>query len=91
MHLVRMMLFCLVDHFFEGGLGSGFASDKEELIKLAESALAVTEQVLIEKSMKGWKEIEYEVVRDCKDNCVTGITRFIFIQLTDRSHKHGKF
>jgi carbamoylphosphate synthase large subunit len=63
MHLVRMMLFCLVDHFFEGGLGSGFASDKEELIKLAESALAVTEQVLIEKSMKGWKTAKTTVLQ----------------------------
>ena len=54
-----------------GGLGSGFAEDEQQLIELCEKALAASPQVLIERSMKGWKEIEYEVVRDAKDNCIT--------------------
>ncbi|KAI9318188.1 hypothetical protein BX666DRAFT_2026596 [Dichotomocladium elegans] len=54
-----------------GGLGSGFAENEEELIQLCHKAFAISPQVLIEKSMKGWKEIEYEVVRDCQDNCIT--------------------
>ena len=54
-----------------GGLGSGFADDEAELNKLCEKAFSFSPQVLVEKSLKGWKEIEYEVVRDCYDNCVT--------------------
>lgn len=54
-----------------GGLGSGFCDDEEELNKLAEKAFAFSPQVLVEKSLKGWKEIEYEVVRDRYDNCIT--------------------
>ena len=54
-----------------GGLGSGFADDETELNKLCEKAFSFSPQVLVEKSLKGWKEIEYEVVRDCYDNCVT--------------------
>lgn len=54
-----------------GGLGSGFADDMDQLKDLCLKALAVSPQVLIEKSMKGWKEIEYEVVRDARDNCIT--------------------
>ncbi|OKP02488.1 Protein pyrABCN [Penicillium subrubescens] len=54
-----------------GGLGSGFANNMEELKELCTKALAVSPQVLIERSMKGWKEIEYEVVRDAQDNCIT--------------------
>ncbi|KAK6512073.1 hypothetical protein TWF481_000970 [Arthrobotrys musiformis] len=54
-----------------GGLGSGFADNEEELVDLCNKAFAASPQVLIEKSMKGWKEIEYEVVRDCQDNCIT--------------------
>ncbi|KAI6984804.1 hypothetical protein KC329_g7423, partial [Hortaea werneckii] len=54
-----------------GGLGSGFADNKEQLIDLCNKAFAVSPQVLIEKSMKGWKEVEYEVVRDAHDNCIT--------------------
>ncbi|KAI7854280.1 hypothetical protein BDC45DRAFT_133808 [Circinella umbellata] len=54
-----------------GGLGSGFADNDEELVALCNKAFATSPQVLIEKSMKGWKEIEYEVVRDCQDNCIT--------------------
>ncbi|RUP46402.1 hypothetical protein BC936DRAFT_146999 [Jimgerdemannia flammicorona] len=54
-----------------GGLGSGFAETENQLKKLCEKAFAISPQVLIEKSMKGWKEIEYEVVRDCMDNCIT--------------------
>ena len=57
--------------FALGGLGSGFASDKNELLKLATSAFASCEQILVEKSLKGWKEVEYEVVRDSFDNCIT--------------------
>ncbi|MDD5583397.1 MAG: carbamoyl-phosphate synthase (glutamine-hydrolyzing) large subunit [Candidatus Marinimicrobia bacterium] len=54
-----------------GGMGSGFASNEEELLNMAESAFSYSPQVLIEESLKGWKEIEYEVVRDCYDNCIT--------------------
>lgn len=54
-----------------GGLGSGFADDEQQLRDLCEKALAASPQVLIERSMKGWKEIEYEVVRDARDNCIT--------------------
>jgi len=54
-----------------GGLGSGFAQDEAQLRALCAKAFATSPQVLVEKSMKGWKEIEYEVVRDCRDNCIT--------------------
>ena len=54
-----------------GGLGSGFAQDEGQLKALCSKAFATSPQVLVEKSMKGWKEIEYEVVRDCRDNCIT--------------------
>ena len=54
-----------------GGLGSGFCDTPEELITLTEKALSFSPQVLIEKSLKGWKEVEYEVVRDRYDNCIT--------------------
>ena len=57
--------------FALGGLGSGFAQNEAELVELCGRAFATSPQVLIEKSMKGWKEIEYEVVRDCRDNCIT--------------------
>lgn len=54
-----------------GGLGSGFCDNEEELNKLAEKAFSFSPQVLVEKSLKGWKEIEYEVVRDRYNNCIT--------------------
>ena len=54
-----------------GGLGSGFCDNETELDALAEKAFSFSPQVLVEKSLKGWKEIEYEVVRDCFDNCIT--------------------
>ena len=54
-----------------GGLGSGFCDNEEELVSLVEKALAFSPQVLVEKSLKGWKEVEYEVVRDRFDNCIT--------------------
>ncbi|XP_050186854.1 CAD protein isoform X1 [Myiozetetes cayanensis] len=54
-----------------GGLGSGFANSREELVALVSQAFAHTSQVLVDKSLKGWKEIEYEVVRDAYNNCVT--------------------
>lgn len=57
--------------FSLGGLGSGFANTKEELKKLAQQALAHSNQLIIDKSLKGWKEVEYEVVRDAYDNCIT--------------------
>ncbi|CAG8736237.1 5128_t:CDS:1, partial [Acaulospora colombiana] len=53
-----------------GGLGSGFAQNEAELRELCGKAFATSPQVLVERSMKGWKEIEYEVVRDCRDNCI---------------------
>jgi carbamoyl-phosphate synthase large subunit len=54
-----------------GGLGSGFCSNEEELNKLAENAFSYSPQILVEESIKGWKEVEYEVVRDKYDNCIT--------------------
>ncbi|ROT40529.1 carbamoyl-phosphate synthase [Sodiomyces alkalinus F11] len=54
-----------------GGLGSGFANNEAELLDLCNKAFAASPQVLVERSMKGWKEIEYEVVRDAQDNCIT--------------------
>ena len=54
-----------------GGLGSGFCDNEEQLLKQAEEAFSFSPQVLVEKSLKGWKEIEYEVVRDKYDNCIT--------------------
>lgn len=57
--------------FSLGGLGSGFANNKEELKLLAHQALSHSGQLIIDKSLKGWKEVEYEVVRDAFDNCIT--------------------
>ncbi|MCM1519574.1 MAG: carbamoyl-phosphate synthase (glutamine-hydrolyzing) large subunit [Lachnoclostridium sp.] len=54
-----------------GGLGSGFCDNEQELMALVDKALSFSPQVLVEKSLKGWKEVEYEVVRDCYDNCIT--------------------
>ena len=54
-----------------GGLGSGFCDNEEQLVALVEKALTFSPQVLVEKSLKGWKEVEYEVVRDRYDNCIT--------------------
>lgn len=54
-----------------GGLGSGFCDNEEQLITICEKAFSFSPQVLVEKSLKGWKEVEYEVVRDRYDNCIT--------------------
>ena len=54
-----------------GGLGSGFCDNEEELNVLVEKAFSFSPQVLVEKSLRGWKEVEYEVVRDRFDNCIT--------------------
>ena len=54
-----------------GGQGSGFCANEDELVKLASKAFSYSPQILIEESLKGWKEIEYEVVRDCYNNCIT--------------------
>jgi carbamoyl-phosphate synthase large subunit len=54
-----------------GGLGSGFAANPEELSNLSSQSLSLSPQILVEKSLKGWKEVEYEVVRDAEDNCIT--------------------
>ncbi|MGQ8338354.1 carbamoyl-phosphate synthase (glutamine-hydrolyzing) large subunit [Sunxiuqinia sp. A32] len=54
-----------------GGMGSGFCSNEEELHKLASNAFSYSPQILVEESLKGWKEVEYEVVRDQYDNCIT--------------------
>ncbi|HLO59316.1 MAG TPA: carbamoyl-phosphate synthase (glutamine-hydrolyzing) large subunit [Bacteroidales bacterium] len=54
-----------------GGQGSGFCNNEEELRRMAEKAFSYAPQILVEKSLKGWKEVEYEVVRDCFDNCIT--------------------
>lgn len=53
----------------QGGLGSGFANNREELQQLAARSLTLSPQILVEKSLKGWKEVEYEVVRDSEGNC----------------------
>lgn len=60
--------------FALGGLGSGFANNREQTLALAISAFAHTSQVLLDKSLKGWKEVEYEVIRDAYDNCITVCT-----------------
>uniref|UniRef100_A0A8C5FW57 Multifunctional protein CAD n=1 Tax=Gadus morhua TaxID=8049 RepID=A0A8C5FW57_GADMO len=65
--------------FALGGLGSGFANNGEELITLVTAAFAHTTQVLVDKSLKGWKEIEYEVVRDAYDNCITVSTCISYV------------
>lgn len=57
--------------FALGGMGSGFAKNSEELAEIAEKALSTSDQLLIDKDLRGWKEIEYEVVRDAYDNCIT--------------------
>jgi carbamoyl-phosphate synthase small subunit len=57
--------------FALGGLGSGFADNEKELRELAAKAFASSNQILIDLDLRGWKELEYEVVRDCQDNCVT--------------------
>ncbi|KAI9136619.1 large subunit of carbamoyl-phosphate synthase [Paraphysoderma sedebokerense] len=57
--------------FALGGLGSGFAANPAELKSLATKSLSLSPQILVERSMKGWKEVEYEVVRDAEDNCIT--------------------
>ncbi len=54
-----------------GGLGSGFANNEKELSELTKQAFAHSTQVIVDKSLKGWKEVEYEVVRDSADNCIT--------------------
>jgi carbamoyl-phosphate synthase large subunit len=57
--------------FTLGGQGSGFCNNREELLKLAGNAFSYSSQILVEESLKGWKEVEYEVVRDRYDNCIT--------------------
>ena len=54
-----------------GGLGSGICKDPDEMRDMASKALSTSPQILVEKSMLGWKEVEYEVVRDVADNCIT--------------------
>ncbi|KAK7507745.1 hypothetical protein BaRGS_00000710 [Batillaria attramentaria] len=62
--------------FTLGGLGSGVAHNEEELIAIANKAFSVTNQILVEKSLLGWKEVEYEVVRDAYNNCITVVRHF---------------
>ena len=62
--------------FSLGGLGSGFAADDNELMSLVQTALNHSNQVLIDKSLKGYKEVEYEVVRDMYNNCITVSSNF---------------
>jgi carbamoyl-phosphate synthase/aspartate carbamoyltransferase len=73
MHVVKDIGFPVIVRaaYALGGLGSGFAENEDQLLELCKVAFAASPQVLIERSMKGWKEIEYEVVRDCRDNCIT--------------------
>jgi len=73
MHVVKDIGFPVIVRaaYALGGLGSGFANNEAELLDLCNKAFAASPQILIERSMKGWKEIEYEVVRDSRDNCIT--------------------
>ena len=73
MHVVKSIGYPIIVRaaYTLGGLGSGFCDNDEELKKLASSAFTFSPQILIEESLKGWKEIEYEVVRDSYDNCIT--------------------
>ena len=73
MHVVKDIGFPVIVRaaYALGGLGSGFAENDAQLFELCNKAFAASPQVLIERSMKGWKEIEYEVVRDARDNCIT--------------------
>lgn len=57
--------------FSLGGLGSGFANNESELCALAKQCFTHSNQMILDKSLKGWKEVEYEVVRDAYDNCIT--------------------
>ncbi len=57
--------------FTLGGMGSGFCNNRDELVERAENALSYSNQILVEESLKGWKEVEYEVVRDAYNNCIT--------------------
>ncbi len=68
--------------FTLGGLGSGFANDPDELRDLSAKSLSLSPQVLIERSMKGWKELEYEVVRDGADVCTVSNASFLPISQT---------
>lgn len=67
--------------FALGGLGSGFADNEAELRVLSMSAFAHTNQVLVDKSLRGWKEVEYEVVRDAFDNCITVSAELLCAQI----------
>ena len=64
--------------FALGGLGSGFANTADELRRLAQQAFAHSNQLIIDKSLKGWKEVEYEVVRDAYDNCIAVRINYFF-------------
>ena len=81
-----------------GGLGSGFAYCEKDLQELCAKAFANSPQVLIEKSMKGWKEIEYEVVRDYQGNCITVCNMEVWsifepanIELRPSRYSYGRF
>ena len=76
--------------FALGGLGSGFAENREELMPLVNAAFAHTSQVLVDKSLKGWKEVEYEVVRDAYDNCIT-VSFGFFNQVVKILHAHRSY
>ena len=67
--------------FALGGLGSGFASDDKELKDLASKAFSTSSQILIDQDLRGWKELEYEVVRGSSDNCITVCNVSICVQL----------
>jgi carbamoyl-phosphate synthase large subunit len=69
--MCMVIVFASLLAFALGGLGSGFAGNDTELRELAAKALAQSDQILIDQDLRGWKEIEYEVVRDCRDNCIT--------------------
>lgn len=64
--------------FSLGGLGSGFANNETELQALAKQCFTHSNQMILDKSLKGWKEVEYEVVRDAYDNCIT-VSFFLYL------------
>lgn len=74
--------------FTLGGLGSGFANNAEELRDLSAKSLSLSPQVLIERSMKGWKELEYEVVRDAADVSCPLFTEVCLLSRPSAEHDH---
>ena len=71
MHVLRLRTLMIRSAFALGGLDSSICDNEEMLKDMRIKALSLSDQILVEKAMTGWKEVEYEVVRDAHDNCVT--------------------